>query len=139
MANEMNIFYSKLNSVPGYLKGQDDTLFRFDHVPTITREDIDRGYIERYFATRSNVVGGEIVEISKQKYQTLQSAPIYTTAKIRWRISGALDSIASEGSVRLYVGVIDANTEAAKDGDRQIPGMKYKLPDPLEFYQGLFA
>ena len=60
-------FYSSLVSVPEYLAGKNKTILKFDYRPQLTNEDLDRGRIIRYFARRSNVKEGEIIEISESQ------------------------------------------------------------------------
>ena len=132
--------YNDLTVVPEYLEGDEKTLLRFDYRPKPTKADIDNGYIKRYFAKQSNVKDGDIIEISQKHFNDLVNAPLYSTAEIIWRIKGKLDSIPNPnegGSERLYMGVLDSNTEAINDGDDQLPGLHLKLTDPLEFYQGV--
>jgi len=136
--NEQIKLYNKLIAAPEYLKGDSKTLLRFDYRPIITKPDVDKGSINRYFAKQSNLSDGEIIEISETHYNDLVNVPLYDTATITWRIKGRVEDVKnpnSGGPTLLYMGVLTSNTLAIKDGDRQIPGLRLKLIDPLEFFQ----
>lgn len=135
---EMREAYDQLKTLPSYLAGDDNTLYHFDHILNIQKQDIDRGYITRYFVRRSNVDNGEIVEIDKDKYNVVKNSKLHQTIEVIWRISGALDSMKNEQwteDINLYTGVLDANEAAIKRAELEMPGIKYKLNDLLQYYQ----
>lgn len=134
MQNDVYL-YESLISVPDYLRGHNSTILRFDFVPIISKQDIDNGSIIRYFARQSNVGHGEIIEIDKSKYDLLKTLPLYLAISIPWKISGSLDDILS-GPIRIFTGVLTANQLAVQDAENLMPGIKLKLINFQQFYQG---
>lgn len=115
------------------------TELRFDYTPNIQRKDIDTGYIVRYFARRTNLNSGEIVEISKKQATKLKKYPIFKVIEVKWKISGRLDDEEGPRHVnsptRLYTGVITSNRLAVEDAEEELPGIKNKLKNYAEFHQ----
>lgn len=128
--------YYKVSSPPEYFKGGDNIILRFDILPTINQTDLDKGFVYRYFSRQTNHVVGEIVEINESHYNNIITVPLYTSIRMIWRIRGELDD-AYRGTLRVYVGVITSNTLAIEEGDKILSGLKLKLTNPLQFYQGV--
>lgn len=129
--------YNEIATPKEYLKGKDGKILGFDYRHTVTESDIDKGYIHRYFARQANQQeDGEIVEISETQYNQIQNIPLYVVAKVRWRISGKLES-RKIGDRVIYTGVEDANSMARDDAERQLRGVAYKMTNLLLYYQGI--
>lgn len=132
--------YASRNTSSAIFRGNWLQTLRFDYIPVIKREDIDKGYIIRYFTRRANLVAGEITEISVQDKWKLQKIGMFRFVDIPWKISGMLEDIAGEGSVhspiRKYTGVLTANKENVMLAESNMPGIKLKLTDYRQYYQG---
>ena len=134
--------YSKISRMKVIGKGPQYTQLRYDTPPRIKSKDIDRGYITRYFVSSSSQSSGnEIIEITKKHARTLRNSSLYRIVEIPWRIRGGIEDILPPPHMpnppeRLYTGVRTANLMAIEQASEQIPGIKFKLVDPLEFYIG---
>jgi hypothetical protein len=110
-----------------------------DYVPVISKEDIDAGSIERYFARQVNHAEGYITEISKNEYDKIRRNSLYNTIVITWRISGPVDDKlgpqTGNSPVRLYTGVKTANTLTLAEAERQMPGMTSRIINPTQYYK----
>lgn len=144
IGNDLIDVYRAVANPPSYLEGgNSNSLLRFDVLPKIIKEDIDNGQIMRYFARQTNHDGGEIVEVEKQQYEELSSIPLYTAIRIPWKIRGKIDDVFGDADNpnhpnRLYTGVVTSNRLSIIDGDSKLPGLKLKLSNPLQFFQGEF-
>jgi|SRR6185312_1505246 len=132
----MKIFnYSQAISIPKSLLSADIE----DFTPTITKDDIDKQFIYRYFCKQVNQPLGEIVEIDSNTYSKLTMNNMYKAIQIIWRIAGPLDDIPGPPNIntptRLYTGVITANTLTIQQAEKDLPGMKYKVINFTQFYQ----
>jgi hypothetical protein len=111
-----------------------------EHFPVIQKEDIDKGYMIRYFAGQANHGQPDIVEIDQQTFERLQSNAMFKVISLEWRISGALDDVPGPQHInsptRVYTGVITANTFALKQADQSLPGMIYRITNPTQFWIG---
>lgn len=133
--------YNSLITPAPHLAGVSSYVLSLDYILRLTQKDIDNGQLFRYFAQRTNHPNGEILEISETQYQKFSQLSSYVTAKINWKIKGKLDDIMGNALIvnqpsRFYTGVITANTLAIQDGDNQLPGLRFKLSNPVQFYQG---
>ncbi len=109
-----------------------------EYYPEITDEDVDNGFIIRYFTRQSNHHTGEIYELDKRTYNKVSSNPLYNVIALDWKITGKLDDIMGtqigNSPVRTYTGVNTANQKAVNEADRELPGMKYKLMNFSQFW-----
>lgn len=133
--------YIKNNPAMAALRGEWLTTLRFDYIPNIKQEDLDRTYITRYFCRRANLNDGEIVEISRQTMNKLKKYSIFKFVEVPWKIKGQLDDIPGPNNIntptRLFTGVITSNTEMVNMKNKEMPGLKNKLSNPLQYYQGI--
>jgi hypothetical protein len=108
--------------------------------PKIDQEDIDNGFIVRYFAQQVNQRSGVIFEIDKSTFNRLQNNHVYRTISIEWRIKGALDDVLGPPHIntprRKYTGVLTANRLSLEMGDKQLPGLKYRILEYNQFWVG---
>lgn len=118
--------YKKNNRAKLYLQGMhNDSIVRLDFVPRINKKDVDNGSIFRYFASPTNQSNGEIVEVSHQQFLNLKTVPLYTCVIVPWKIRGTSADVES------------ANTLAIKDAETEVGGIKLKLNNIKQFYQGI--
>jgi hypothetical protein len=113
-----------------------------DHEPKIRRLDLDRGWIKRYFTRKKNVSRGEIIEISHPQSLKLSHIPMFQIIEVEWRIRGRLEDTLppedlADKPIRLHTGLVTANRITVEEADVKMPGIKNKLKDPLQYYQGL--
>lgn len=99
---------------------------------SITLQDINNGYINRYFLKKINE---EIfIEIDKQQYESYQSRldnTLYLANTCKWYITGPIES------AQLPVkkpGIIELNTLEIQRMEKTLPGISKKLNNPLQFY-----
>lgn len=99
----------------------------------ITEQMRQDGYITRYFMKKINET--LIVEVSAEQYAAYQNRKIdnnmYTAAALRWKITGSIQTVTVPVKVP---GVLDANLQAIKQLEKQIPGISSKLTNLTEFY-----
>lgn len=129
--------YNSVVSPPQYLTGNSKSILQFDTFPLITKQDIDNGFIIRYFAIRiSESAPSEIIEITKFKYNELKNIPLYTTIDVSWRIRGKLEDITNSFGIKVYTGVISSNELSIRAAQKIIPRINEKLINPAQFFQG---
>lgn len=103
-------------------------------IPSPNEDDYNRGYIRRYFARKSNDVNAPIFEIDRDVMQKYSTIPFWTTASIRWRISGPIEKLMKpDGSVE-DVGVKNSNKEAILLVRDKIPTLGLYIPDLSQFH-----
>jgi hypothetical protein len=111
-----------------------------EHYPSVTKEDIDNGFMMRYFIRQANYRSGYITEISKSLAETLKEHPVYKIVMLEWKISGALDDILGAQKintpVRTYTGIRTANELTATRFDKDMSGLKDRLRNYVQFWVG---
>jgi len=63
-----------------------------------TDTDYKRGFMFRYFATKTNDSASPVFEISKDNFG---SSPLYDYASVQWKISGTKDSVSSFNELQI--------------------------------------
>ena len=108
------------------------------YTPKITKRDMQRGSIERYFVRQINTPLGEITEVSKQGFDAVRDVAFYSKVQLTWRITGNLEDVAGpaslHGATRTYTGVITANRVAVEEADRQLSGMRNRLRNYRQYW-----
>lgn len=116
-----------------------ETVNLADYIPVISKDDIDAGSIERYFARQVNHADGYITEVSKSEYDKIRRNSLYNTIAITWRISGPIDDKlgpqTGNSPVRLFTGVKTANTLTLAEANKQLPGMTSKIINATQYYK----
>jgi hypothetical protein len=130
--------FNGIKAAPQYFKGGANTILTYDQFPAISKQDLDNGYVWRYFVRQlTSIEPSQIIEVKESQYIYFSTIPLYTTVKLVWRIRGSLDDILDKtNTVRLYTGVITANKLAIADKSKEMVGLKEKLINPAQFYQG---
>lgn len=106
-----------------------------DYFPKVTPDDIENGYMVRYFTRQSNHTQGEIQEIDMQTSGKLSGNTLYKVVSFEWRIAGPLDDSIRVGNTPV-LGVLSANKKTLDIADKNMPGMKYRLFNLTQFWQG---
>jgi hypothetical protein len=133
--NNLTTLYNSLISVPDSLT---ETPL-IEYFPSITQDDISRGFMLRYFARQTNQTTEYITEIDKTEFDSLQSNKFYTTLELVWRITGALDDVAgpsvANSPTRSFTGLKTANQLALLAAEKTLPGIQSRIPNLTQFYQ----
>lgn len=102
--------------------------------PVITLEDINKGFIRRYFV--QNVTDLNITEVSPELFlqyqQNLLDNNLYKALELPWIISGILQSETTNGVI--VNGVYDKNKKTVEINNIEMPGLNSKLANLTEFY-----
>ena len=104
-------------------------------VPTPTDEDYYIGFVRRYFVRKANDINGFTYEIDKDEYADYIDNPFWTTADIKWRISGPLNPTYKENGEEDDRGVINSNKAAIRIAASKIKNIGLYLPNILQFYK----
>jgi hypothetical protein len=97
--------------------------------PKVTKTDIQRGSVVRYFA--KGISKHNVVEIDAEQYDIFKNNPYYTTVKLPWIIKGNLFP-----SVKNGIPVLSIEEQNRKIIDfyaKRMPELKRKLKNLLEF------
>lgn len=104
------------------------------HIPQITQQDRETGFVARYFIKKINE--NNITEIDKTQYQDWLNNKIdrnlYSATEIFWRITGNRNN--EYQNTVLQLGVIETNTRSIQIAQQTLPGITLKLTNPLEYY-----
>lgn len=113
-------------------------MFLQEHYPSVSKIDIENGYITRYFMRQANHQQGDITEIDVRDYNRLKSNPLFKILSLQWKITGPLDDIIGpsyiNSPVRIQTGVETANKMMVENLDVDLPGLKYKLMNYIQFW-----
>lgn len=103
------------------------------HLPTITREDIRRGSVQRYFVRHA--ILKTVTEVDFSQYKQLSLNPMYTAISLNWTIGGYEDDIIL-GESAAVLGARTLNTNLVRTYEKYLPGISTLLRDPLQFFSG---
>lgn len=102
-------------------------------IPIIMDEDYKVKFIDRYFTKNTLIKNSNVVEISEDTYNKLNSwdssypYEYYDTLKIVWKLIGPLETV---GNVH---GVRDTNKRSIIEANLKFPGIDKKLINYIEF------
>lgn len=106
-------------------------------IPKPSDDDYKMGYINRYFAQKSNDKSSSVFEIDNDTYFELFENPYWTVVLINWRISGPINKkINPQTGMVMDEGVIDYNNKQKQKALKTIPNISYYIQNPLLFYRG---
>jgi hypothetical protein len=97
--------------------------------PIITKGDLERGSIIRYFVKHTS--RQTVTEINSEQYNIFKNNPYYIVVKLPWIIVGPLSS---DGSGKLSVD--EQNLKIINYYNKKMHGLNRKLRDTLEYYTG---
>lgn len=104
-------------------------------IPTPDDSDYKRGYVVRYFIQKTNDKGSPIYEVKRNHVGNYSKNPLYTTASLRWRISGPKTTQYDDEGNIFDRAVSESNRIAIKLVGDKIPNLKLYLPNLLQFYK----
>jgi hypothetical protein len=135
MPLDMFDIYNIIGNPP--LNLTDTTLM--EYFPTVTSDDIQRGFITRYFIRQSNHTTGYIYEISKADFDRLRLNSVYHAISMMWRISGPIDDVErtlpSGERIKPVTGVKTANKLALELAEEEMAGIKTRIHNLLQLYK----
>ena len=102
--------------------------------PKITKDDILRGYVARYFVQHVSIP--KIVEVDKNQHELFKRDPYYKTITINWIIGGYAYDIVSVNGNFIY-GAAHQNTVSVNWYTKTMNGLDRLLSNPLEYFQGI--
>lgn len=106
-----------------------------DNRPLITRVDVIRGNVIRYFVQR--VSTKRIYEVDNVQYGLFVNNPNYTAIKIPWVISGELETTTRTGDGNTKYGARDKNKHIVEHYNTKMPGLSAKLRNHTEYFTKL--
>jgi hypothetical protein len=92
-------------------------------IPTPDNTDYKRGYIQRYFVTKTNETNGIIYEVSDATFLSVIKSPLYKGVRLRWRLIGS------------DVEVSTSNSKSITIASEKIKHLKLYLPNLLQFHK----
>lgn len=102
--------------------------------PKITRSDVAKGYITRYFVRM--VSSNKITEVDKSQYDTFKSNPFYQNLQMNWVITGN-DENTKTSDGKVAYGVKHQNSVLMEYYNQEMPGISGSvLRNPLEYFNG---
>lgn len=89
-------------------------------VPTITREDLQIGYITRYFLQSSS--NRMILEVDKLQYDRFSKNSLYKAVSFKWYITGNISTVTTRNSATLFY------------YSEQMQGLSNLVRSPLQYF-----
>jgi len=102
------------------------------YIPTITTEDYDRGYIDRFFVARINYF--DVIETNYKDYNRANSS-YFIKIKISWKITGP-EFNTYIGKTLQETGVVNYNILRISDAQSFISNISVVLNNPKQFWRG---
>lgn len=108
-------------------------LVPFSNKPKITVEDVNTGFVNRYFVKQLS--SKKITEIDKVQYDKFVRNPYYTAITVPWAIAG-YDKDILDNSGNLILGAANRNLQIIKYYEEKMSGLGNILKNPLEYFNG---
>ena len=102
------------------------------YIPTITVNDYDNGYIDRFFISRINYF--DIIETNYKDYNTT-NINYLKKIKIDWKITGPEFNIYIDKTLQT-TGVVNYNNLTIRDIQSYVPNINIILNNPKQFWRG---
>lgn len=102
------------------------------YIPTITQDDYDRGYIDRFFVARINYF--DVIETNYKDYN-IANTSYFIKTKIDWKITGP-ELNTYIGKTLQETGVVNYNNFRIRDAQVYIPNIYVVLNNPKQFWRG---
>jgi len=108
--------------------------FPEEHKPEPTQSDFDRGWFERFFVRRRGT--SDITEVDEGEHGRFNTSRLFTRFSLKWRISGPRNDVFNSAGFLVSAGVEDTNLRTLDRVSRNQRGIKDKLSNPLQFWDG---
>ncbi len=102
------------------------------YTPTITVDDYDNGYIDRFFISRINYF--DIIETNYKDYNTT-NINYFKKIKIDWKITGSEFNIYIDKTLQT-TGVVNYNNLTIRNIQSYMPNINIILNNPKQFWRG---
>lgn len=103
-----------------------------NYIPTITQNDLDLGYIDRFFIGKINYF--DAYETNNRDYN-LANSSYYNKVNIKWKITGP-EFNKYNGKMLETTGVVNYNILRIKQASIYIPNIQRILNNPKQFWRG---
>lgn len=100
--------------------------------PTINKDDLERGYIKRYFIGKRNFF--DFIETNAKGFNEAETV-FYTKVSIDWKITGPEYNIYKDKTLEI-TGVVNYNILRIKQAAAIIKGIETVLNNPRQFWRG---
>ena len=101
-------------------------------LPTVTKSDVENGFITRYFVRLSNDKS-YTVEVDENQFSQFNSNQRFTTAMVNWKIVGKKETISLTNGIKIN-GVEDINRIAVSQVDLTFGGLLHYITNYLEYW-----
>jgi len=106
------------------LKSSDyDEIKISSEIPSITKTQYKRGYIQRSFIQKSNDTSSNIFEVTNDDAGSYSQNPFYISVTLDWRLTGD------------PIDVRKSNKESLRIASKTIPKISLYLPNLLQFHK----
>jgi len=103
-----------------------------NYIPTITQDDYEYGYINRFFIGKINYFN--VFETNNKDYNLANSLH-FSKVQIKWKISGPEYNV-YKGKMLETTGVVNYNILQIKSGGVYVPNIQLILTNPKQFWRG---
>ena len=100
-----------------------DEIYISSEIPSITKSEYKRGYIQRSFIQKSNDILSNIFEVTNDDVGSYEQNPFYISVTLDWRLTGDPNEIKK------------SNTSSLRIASETIPKISLYLPNLLQFYK----
>lgn len=104
-------------------------------VPSPLSDDYEYGSIDRYFAQKANDSNGFVFELNESEYNELSHNPYWIIAKMRWRITGPIDTVYGPNGRLTDLGVKASNNASIVITSSTIKNIGLYLPNLLQYHK----
>lgn len=114
-------------------KAQRGGQYAMQERPKPTKKDYKAGIFTRYFVRKSSDASSTIFEVKKSTISKLKKG-YYTNISLDWKLTGPIvDRLDRDGN-RVQSGVKQTNQRIVKKMNIEMPGLKVRLTNYLEYY-----
>jgi hypothetical protein len=104
------------------------------YYPTPSKEDYNKGYIERYFIQKRDTKGAPIFEVKRTTFVQYYKTPFYTGVNLKWRIIGDLvDRYDDNGA--FIPSVITSNSKSIAEAEKTMDDINLYLVNLKQFHK----
>jgi|694.fasta_scaffold94296_2 hypothetical protein len=104
------------------------------YYPNPSKEDYNKGYIERYFIQKRDTKGAPIFEVKRTTFVQYYKTPFYTGVNLKWRIIGDLvDRYDDNGA--FIPSVITSNSKSIAEAEKVMDDINLYLVNLKQFHK----